>query len=188
MYLVVGLGNPGSRYALTPHNVGFMVCDLLSFSFNFQFTHSNKFKGYISDFLYNGHKIIVLKPDTYMNLSGESVYLVDNFYKITKENIIVVQDDIDMEFGRLKIKKNSSSGGHRGIESIISKLGTQDFIRVKIGVGKAANPREHVLSVFEEEKLKTLKLSIENAKEAVLKIIDSGLAKAMNLYNNKSVV
>jgi PTH1 family peptidyl-tRNA hydrolase len=185
MYLIVGLGNPGSRYALTPHNVGFMVCDLLSFSFNFNFAHSSKFKGYFGSFIFGLEKIAVLKPATYMNLSGESVSVFLDFYKIELDRLIVIHDDIDMEFGKIKIKKNSTSGGHRGVESIISSINSKNFTRIKIGVGKDGSAREHVLSTFNEEELKVVKSTIEIAKDAALCIIDNGLNIAMNRYNNK---
>jgi len=185
MYLIVGLGNPGSRYALTPHNVGFMVCDLLSFSFDFNFNQSTKFKGFIGNFSLQDEKVIVLKPTTYMNLSGESVALVSSFYQIELGKIIVIHDDIDMDFGKIKIKKDSSSGGHKGIESIINSLGSKNFIRIKIGVGKEGNPKEYVLSQFNIEELKIIRIAIENAKEASLTIIEHGLTKAMNSFNNK---
>ncbi len=185
MYLIVGLGNPGSRYALTPHNVGFMVCDLLSFSFNFNFNQSTKFKGLIGKFSLQDKKVIVLKPTTYMNLSGESVALVSSFYQIELDKIIVIHDDIDMDFGKIKIKKDSSSGGHKGIESIINSLGSKNFVRIKIGVGREGNPKEYVLSQFNTEELKIIRIAIENAKEAALTILEYGLAKAMNSFNNK---
>ncbi len=188
MYLIVGLGNPGSRYVFTPHNVGFMVCDLLSVSFNFNFSQSQKFRGYIGDFNYNAQKILVLKPSTYMNLSGISVSLVVDFYKIDVDNIIVIHDDIDMEFSKIKIKKNSSSGGHRGVQSIIESINSKEFVRIKIGVGKKGNPKEHVLSQFNKDELNIIRQAAENAKDAAISIIEDGYTVAMNKFNNTTVI
>lgn len=188
MYAIVGLGNPDSRYALTPHNVGFMVCDLLSFSFNFSFDFSNKFIGEIGNFNYDSHKILVLKPHTYMNLSGKSVGMLVNFYKIEIDNIIVIHDDIDLDMGVIRIKKGSSSGGHKGVQSVIDALGSNNFIRIKIGVGKDENREasEYVLSSLEKESLKIINSSIEKAKNAAVDIISIGLTQAMNVYNAKN--
>ncbi len=188
MYAIVGLGNPDSRYALTPHNVGFMVCDLLSFSFNFSFDFSNKFIGEIGNFNYDSHKILVLKPHTYMNLSGKSVGMLVNFYKIEIDNIIVIHDDIDLDMGVIRIKKGSSSGGHKGVQSVIDALGSNNFIRIKIGVGKDENREasEYVLSSLEKESLKIINSSIEKAKNAAVDIISTGLTQAMNVYNAKN--
>ena len=188
MYTIVGLGNPDSRYALTPHNVGFMVCDLLSFSFNFSFDFSNKFIGEIGNFNYDSHKILVLKPHTYMNLSGKSVGMLVNFYKIEIDNIIVIHDDIDLYMGVIRIKKGSSSGGHKGVQSVIDALGSNNFIRIKIGVGKDENREasEYVLSSLEKESLKIINSSIEKAKNAAVDIISTGLTQAMNVYNAKN--
>ena len=187
MYAIVGLGNPDSRYALTPHNVGFMVCDLLSFSFNFSFNFSTKFIGQIGNFTYGLHKIVVLKPHTYMNLSGKSVGLLVNFYKIEIGNIIVIHDDIDLNLGVIRIKKGSSSGGHKGVQSVIDALGSNNFIRIKIGVGKDENREasEYVLSSLDQERLKVINDSIERAKNAAVDIISTGLTQAMNVYNTK---
>jgi len=187
MYAIIGLGNPDSRYALTPHNVGFMVCDLLSFSFNFSFSFSNKFIGQVGNFTYDLHKILVLKPYTYMNLSGKSVGMLVNFYKIETDKIIVIHDDIDLDIGVIRIKKGSSSGGHKGVQSVIDELGSNNFIRVKIGVGKDKNKKasEYVLSSLNKESLKMVNHSIERAKNAAIDIISVGLPQAMNIYNTK---
>ncbi len=188
MYAIVGLGNPDSRYALTPHNVGFMVCDLLSFSFNFSFNFSSKFIAEIGNFTYDLHKVLVVKPHTYMNLSGKSVGLLVNFYKIETDKIIVIHDDIDLDIGVIRIKKGSSSGGHRGVQSVIDALGSNNFIRIKIGVGKDENREasEYVLSSLDKENLKIINSSIERAKNAAINIISKGLTQSMNVYNTKN--
>ncbi len=188
MYLIVGLGNPDSKYALTPHNAGFMVCDLLSFSFNFNFDFHSKFIGQIGNFTYNGKKILVLKPFTYMNLSGNSVSSVVNFYKIDTNKMIVVHDDIDLEFGVIRIKKNSSSGGHKGVQSIIDSLGHKNFLRVKIGIGKDSkkDTAQYVLSTLKNEELEIMKNAVGRAKNAVMDIIEKGYEFSMNIHNRKN--
>ncbi len=186
-WLVVGLGNPGKEYDLTPHNMGFMVCDSLSFLFNFDFVYQGKFKGFIGFFASKNGKVGVLKPQTYMNLSGYSVVLALNYYKVPLDRLIVVHDDIDLPLGRIKIKRNSSSGGHKGVESIIQSLGSKNFIRVKLGVGRDGNPSEYVLSRFGEEELRVVEGVLKKATDAVITIIEDGLDKAMSLYNKRSL-
>ncbi len=187
MYSFIGLGNPGSEYALTPHNVGFMVCDLLSFSFNFTFSFNHKLMGQVGNFVYGAQKILVLKPCTYMNLSGNSVLFLVNFYKLDLNNIIVIHDDMDLDIGVIRIKKNSSSGGHRGVQSIIDALQSKEFIRIKIGIGRKQNmaPSDYVLSTFSKETFKKVENAVEIAKNAALDIVDNGPAHAMNIYNKQ---
>ena len=185
MFGVVGLGNPGSKYAFTPHNVGFMVCDLLSLFFNFQFEPNKKCQGLVGKFKCADETVFALKPLTFMNLSGISVRNFLSFYNISHKNLIVVHDDIDLELGRLKIKRNSSSGGHRGVESIIEEIGTKDFIRIKLGVGCKGDPSKYVLSPFSESELETVRDMVERAKDAVIDIIKHSPEYAMNLYNKR---
>ncbi len=186
-WLVVGLGNPGREYDLTPHNMGFMVCDSLSFIFNFDFAYRDKIKGFLGFFSYKNSKVGVLKPQTYMNLSGYSVALALNYYKVPLDRLIVVHDDIDLPLGRIKIKKNSSSGGHKGVESIIQALNSKGFIRVKLGVGRGNDPAKYVLSKFREEELKIVENVLIKAKDAVITIIEHGLERAMSLYNKRNL-
>ncbi len=153
MKLIVGLGNPGKKYDLTRHNVGFMFLDYFANEHNIVFTEKNK--SLIAEFNYNGEKIILLKPQTFMNLSGEAVIEIVRFYKLKIEDIIIIYDDLDMEFGKMRIKDSSSSGGHNGIKNIINHLGTQDFMRIKIGIN---NPNKRdvktfVLSRFSKDEL-----------------------------------
>ncbi len=187
MFAIIGLGNPDSRYANTPHNVGFMVCDLLSFSFNFSFNFNNKFIGEIGHFIYENKKIAVLKPFTYMNLSGKSVVALVNFYKIDSDKIVVIHDDIDLQLGVIRIKRSSSSGGHKGVQSIIDALGHNNFTRIKIGVGKEDNKdaADFVLSNFNPEKFKIIQTSLEKAKDAAIDIIVNSPEHAMNIFNKK---
>ncbi len=184
-WLVAGLGNPGKEYDLTPHNMGFMVCDSLSFLFNFEFGFQRKFQGLFGFFYLNTSKIGVLKPMTYMNLSGNSVASAVSFYNMAHSRLIVIHDDIDLQFGRIRIKKNSSSGGHKGVESVIRALGSQDFIRIKIGVGREGDPARYVLTKFNDEEIDLVKKIIEKASEAVVSIIKDGVAKTMSKYNNR---
>ncbi len=182
-WLVVGLGNPGKEYDFTPHNMGFMVCDSLSSFFNVNFTFEKKFLGFLAFFYIDKKKVGILKPITYMNLSGDSVLKVVDFYKVGYSQLLVVHDDIDLPLGRIKIKKNSSSGGHRGVESIINALSSKDFIRVKVGVGRGDDPVNYVLSRFDEDKNPVIGKVINLARNAVISIISEGLNKAMTKFN-----
>ena len=182
-WLVVGLGNPGKEYDLTPHNMGFMVCDSLSSFFSFNFTFEKKFLGFLAFFYIDKQKVGVLKPVTYMNLSGNSVLKVMDFYKVGYSKLLVVHDDIDLPLGKIKIKKNSSSGGHRGVESIISALSSKDFIRVKVGVGRGEDPVNYVLSRFDKDKMPLVDKVINLARNAVVSVVSKGLSKAMTEFN-----
>ncbi len=187
MFGVVGLGNPGSRYAFTPHNVGFMVCDLLSIFFSFYFRSDSAIRGLVGRFELDGEDVLVLKPLTYMNASGVSVRAFVSHYGIQPDRLIVVHDDIDMPLGRIRIKKNSSSGGHRGVASVIELLGTQDFIRVKLGIGrKGDDAAKYVLSEFDKEDLPIVREMVDKAREAVVDIMRNGLQHAMSTYNKKA--
>ncbi|MDP4178495.1 MAG: aminoacyl-tRNA hydrolase [Bacillota bacterium] len=183
MFLIVGLGNPGDEYKHTRHNVGFDMIDLLSEKYNIS-VNRLKFKGMYGEGTIENQKVILLKPATYMNLSGDSIIEVVNFYKIPKDNIIVLYDDISLEVGRLRIRSEGSAGGHNGIKSIISQLGTESFKRVRFGVGKSkGNLVSHVLGKFSKEDREILDKVFEIGVEAVEAIIDKGIAQAMNKYN-----
>ncbi len=183
MFLVVGLGNIGRQYEHTRHNVGFDVIDLISDKYNISMNRE-KFKGVYGEGIISYEKVILLKPSTYMNLSGESVREIVNFYKISNENIIVVYDDISLDIGRLRIRTQGSAGGHNGIKSIISNLGTDAFPRVKVGIGQ---PKEqlvsHVLGKFSTEDREKIKEVFETIVDAIECIISKGMAEAMNKYN-----
>jgi PTH1 family peptidyl-tRNA hydrolase len=190
MHLIVGLGNPGSEYENTRHNIGFLSVDSILKN-NSVFIDKKKGKSlYSKTFLFN-QETVVLKPQTFMNLSGSSVRDISSFFKIDPKQIIVIHDDIDLPFGKLRIKSSGGHGGHNGIRDIIKELGCDNFIRIKVGVGRPSNPNipvhKHVLSVFsnqEEEKLSDLFLLIENSIE---KVIISGADEAMNEYNSKTL-
>lgn len=188
MKLVVGLGNPGKEYTLTKHNVGFLVIDELGKRAEIDIQKS-KFQSLCGDGYLEGNKILLLKPQTYMNRSGGAVFSASGFYKIPSENIIVVHDEMDISLGRIMIKPGGGSAGNNGIKSIISSLGSKDFIRVRIGIGKPnakTDGANHVLSNFSKSESTMVEESIQTAADAVLEIINSGLEKAMNKYNVKS--
>jgi len=188
MKLIVGLGNPGKEYEHTRHNVGFDVIDLLCEKYNIQ-ANRKKFKGIYGDGIIGGERALVLKPTTYMNLSGESIKEVLSFYKVPNENIIVVYDDISLDVGRLRIRGKGSAGGHNGIKSIIAHLGSDVFPRIKIGVGQPSKDdlASHVLGRFSKDEHEKLNESFKAAVEAIEVIIQNGTVEAMNKFNGFKV-
>ena len=183
MFLIVGLGNPGKEYDGTRHNIGFAAVDYIADKYNIELNRI-KFKGVFGEGFIDGKKVILLKPTTYMNLSGESIREVINFYKISNEEVIVIYDDISLEVGRLRIREKGSHGGHNGIKSIIANLGTDVFPRVKIGVG-APKPNlvSHVLGKFSEDEIEILRETIKAASDAVGIMVKSDTKEAMNKLN-----
>lgn len=185
-WLIVGLGNPGKQYEHTRHNCGFRAMDLLADQLGCKID-KGKFQGLYGQTTYNGIKLFLLKPQTFMNLSGRSVLQLSAYYNIPPQRIIVLFDDISLEPGRLRIRANGSAGGHNGIKSIIQELGSQEFPRVKIGVG--AKPHEQqdladwVLSGFTASEEKALLGALKNASDAALSIIDNGIPKTANQFN-----
>ena len=186
IWLIVGLGNPGKEYEKTRHNCGFRALDVLAQKLNCNVDKS-KFQGLYGQATYNGTKVLLLKPLTYMNLSGRSVLQLSAYFHIPPQRIIVLFDDISLEPGRLRIRADGSAGGHNGIKSIISELGSQDFPRVKIGVGGKAHPEQdladHVLSGFTANEEKALASALDRAADAALCIIEKGVPEAANRYN-----
>lgn len=185
MYLIVGLGNPGSKYARNRHNIGFRVVDALADRFNCEI-ETDKHKGLIGKGVIGGEKVIFAKPLTYMNLSGECVRSVVDFYKIPVENVIVVFDDISLDVGKLRIRKKGSAGGHNGIKSIIAHLGSDAFPRLKFGVGdkpKGMDLADYVLGNFQGEDEEVLSEAIKRACEGVECMVTEGYDAAMNKYN-----
>ena len=185
-WLIVGLGNPGKEYAHTRHNAGFRALDVLADKLGCK-VDKLKYQGLYCQVNYDGKKVFLLKPQTYMNLSGRSVLQLSAYYNIPPQRIIVLFDDISLVPGRLRIRADGSAGGHNGIKSIISEVGSQDFPRVKIGVGGKAHPdqdlADHVLSGFSAKEEKDLKSALERAADAALTIMDKGIAEAANRYN-----
>jgi peptidyl-tRNA hydrolase, PTH1 family len=184
MYLVVGLGNPGREYAGTRHNVGFEAIDYLATKLNFDVSKI-KFKGVLGEKNVNGQKVIFLKPSTFMNLSGESVREAAAFYKIPIENIVVVYDDVALDVGRIRIREKGSDGGHNGMKSIICQLASDNFPRVRIGIGSARGSMvSHVLGGFRQEEREDIIKAIMAAGEAAIEIITNGTQSSMNKYNS----
>ena len=185
-WLIVGLGNPGREYEKTRHNAGFRCIDLLADQLGCKIDKL-KFQGLYCQTNYNGSKVFLLKPQTYMNLSGRSVLQLSAYFNIPPQRIIVMFDDISLEPGRLRIRANGSAGGHNGIKSIIQEVGSQEFPRVKIGVGAKPNPNydlaDWVLSAFSANEEKNLAVALENGAKAALAIIDHGVPEASNRFN-----
>ncbi len=186
MYLVAGLGNPGSSYDMTRHNIGFHVIDYMADELGVK-VKKLKFKGIYADVNIAGEKVILLKPQTYMNLSGESIRDFRDFFKIPAENIIIINDDINLKLGALRIRKSGSAGGHNGLKSIIYQLNSDQFPRIRIGVGAPRHEEEDladfVLSRFSKEEIPVLEEAIIKTKKAVEEIIKNGTDSAMNKYN-----
>ena len=185
MHLVVGLGNPEGEYSNTRHNMGFDVINHLSHKLNINVS-KEKFNGIYGDGIINKEKIILLKPQTYMNLSGESIIKYKEFYKIPSENIIVIYDDIDVEIGKIKIRKKGGPGTHNGMKSVVEELQTEDFPRIRVGIGKPAFKEmmiAYVLQKLQGEEKEVLDKATKTAADAVYDIINYGIDKAMNIYN-----
>lgn len=185
MYLIVGLGNPEKDYANTRHNMGFNTINKLAKQYDIEVTKT-KFKGLYGSGIIEGEKVILLKPQTFMNLSGESIKEVIRFYKIEPEQLIIIYDDIDIEPGIIKIRKTGGPGTHNGMKSVVHELNTQNFKRIRIGIGmpeEKENLIEYVIGAIAEEDKEKLEKGTELAKEAVIEIIKSGIDKAMNQFN-----
>jgi PTH1 family peptidyl-tRNA hydrolase len=182
----VGLGNPGKEYTRTRHNCGFRALDILADKLGCK-VDKGKFQGLYGQCNYRGKKLLLLKPQTYMNLSGRSVLQLSAYFNVPPQRIIVMFDDISLEPGRLRIRKDGSAGGHNGIKSIISELGSQDFPRVKIGVGSKPTPEydlaDWVLSSFSALEEKALAPALERAADAALCIMEHGVPEACNRYS-----
>ena len=185
-WLIVGLGNPGREYEKTRHNAGFRAIDLIAESLGCKIDKL-KYQGLYCQTTYGGKKLFLLKPQTYMNLSGRSVLQLSAYFNIPPARIIVLFDDISLPPGRLRIRADGSAGGHNGIKSIIQEVGSQAFPRVKIGVGAKPNPEydlaDWVLSTFSVPEEKALAVALKNAADAALAIIDKGVPEAANKFN-----
>ena len=185
MYLIIGLGNPEKEYGNTRHNMGFDTINKLAKQYNIEI-NKNKFQGLYQDGIIEGQKVKLVKPQTFMNLSGDSIREYMQFYKIDIENVIVVYDDMDIEPGTIKIRKKGNSGGHNGIKSIIENLGTNEFSRIRIGIGKPEDKDrqiDYVIGKVSEEEMLKLQEGTEKAKEALIEIIKNGIDSAMNKFN-----
>lgn len=190
MYLIVGLGNPESDYSKTRHNMGFNVINKLSNKYAIE-VNKSKFKGLFGTGIIEGEKVVLLKPQTFMNLSGESVLEAMNFYKIPEENLIIIYDDFDTESGLIRIRKTGSAGSHNGMKSVISCINTDKFCRVRVGIGRPKDNTDmitYVIGYVPEEEMKVLDKGTDIAKDAVIEIIKNGADSAMNKFNKKKDV
>lgn len=185
-FLIVGLGNPGPKYEFTRHNAGFLCIDLLAQQLGVRIDRI-KFKSVVADVAIEGRRCILMKPQTFMNNSGEAVRDISKFYKIPPEKIIVIFDDISLPCGKLRIRRKGTDGGHNGIKSIIYHLNSDNFPRIKIGVGAKPNPdynlADWVLSKFSKDDMEQLKSAITKATEVLPYILDGDIDKAMNKAN-----
>ena len=185
MKLITGLGNIGEKYCFTRHNAGFMVLDRWALQENLSFKTESKLKAATVKFKFNGEDIILAKPTTYMNLSGEAVRAIIDYYKIDIKDILIIYDDISLDLGKIRYRANGSDGGHNGIKSIIQHLGTKNFDRLKIGIGPQPNiPSEnYVLGTFTKEQAEILKPTLSRAVSAVECYLTDGIEKAQNIFN-----
>lgn len=189
MYIIAGLGNPGAEYENTRHNVGFHVIDCLAERIGTELTE-RKFTALCGRGLLCGEKVLLLKPQTYMNNSGQSLRAAADFYKVPPEEIIVISDDIDLAQGQLRIRLKGSAGGHNGLKSIISHLNSQEFMRVRVGIGgkpEGWDLADYVLGKLKGNDAEAMEQAYRTAAEAVEVILSDGGERAMNLYNRKAL-
>ena len=184
MKIIVGLGNPGAQYANTPHSVGFEAVDRIASEIGATWEEKRQFKCLMARGTFAGGPVMLVKPMTFMNLSGDSVAPVVKYHNATPNDLLVIQDDIDLPVGRMRIRKNGTCGGHNGIRNIIERLGTQGFARLKLGVGKdKSDVIAHVLGKFDPVTRKTMDLVVAEAVKAAAAILTDGPDRAMNAYN-----
>lgn len=185
MYLIVGLGNPGEKYIGTRHNVGFDVIAQIAEKYDIKIDYI-KHKAICGKGMIEGNKVLLAQPLTYMNRSGDSIIELIKYYKISQEELIIIYDDISLDIGQLRIRRKGSAGGHNGIKSIINRLGTQEFNRIKVGVGnkpKEWDLADYVLSRFTDKEAVLISEAVDKAVEACTTITEKGIDYAMNLYN-----
>jgi len=189
MLFIIGLGNPGTKFNGTRHNIGFEVIERLAYDYHIKLDRK-KHKAFVGQGVIKGEKVVLMKPQTYMNLSGEAIADVLSFYKETPDRIVVIYDDTSLDVGKLRIRERGSAGGHNGIKNIIAHMKTQEFIRIKVGVGEKPpgwDLADYVLSRFDELEIKIIQASIKMSADAVTMILDDGVEKAMNHYNSRKV-
>jgi len=185
MYLIIGLGNPEEEYEKTRHNMGFNTINKIAEQYKIE-VNKTKFQGLTGSGVIEGKKVILVKPQTYMNLSGNCVREFANFYKIKNENIIIIYDDMDFEPGQIKVRKKGNAGGHNGMKSIIQNLATDEFPRIRIGIGRPQHNGDeinYVIGAIPEEEIPKLNDGVEKAKEAIYEILKNGIDSAMNKFN-----
>ncbi len=185
MKLVIGLGNIGDKYCFTRHNAGFMVVDKWALENNLTFKEEKKLKCFMTKFKFNGEDVILAKPTTFMNLSGESASLLMNYYKVDIKDVLIVYDDLALELGRLRFRGNGSDGGHNGIKSLIKHMGSSNFVRLKVGIGpQPPIPSESfVLQNFSKEQTNELKDVLKKAVSAIEYYLINGIEKTQNAFN-----
>lgn len=185
MYLIVGLGNPEQEYSGTRHNMGFDVLNEIANEYKIEI-NKNKFNALYTKCNIEGQEVILLKPQTYMNLSGNSVREVVNFFKIKTDEILIIYDDMDINPGTIKIRKKGSAGGHNGVKSVIEKLGTTEINRIRVGIGSAKTNEDrikYVIGSVKKEDKEILRQGVLKAKDAVIEILKNGIDRAMNKCN-----
>lgn len=185
MKLIIGLGNVGGKYTFTRHNVGFMLVDKLALNNGVEFRDNSKLKSLITKFYKDGEEYMLIKPTTYMNLSGEAMRAVIDYYKINPKDMIIVYDDLSLDLGKIRFRVSGSDGGHNGIKSVIKHLGSKDFARLKIGIGpQSPIPAESfVLQNFDSQSLEILKDVLSKSEEAIFYYFENGIEKTQNNYN-----
>ena len=184
-YLLIGLGNPGREYQTNRHNFGFMLIDRLAVRLNARGLKVQS-KAIVTSATYEDRRLILAKPQTYMNLSGQSIQGLANFYKLPLENLLVAHDDLDLPFGTIRMRPGGGPGGQKGIASTIERLGTKDFARLRLGIGRPPgrmDPAAYVLQDFSRDEVKILSELLDRAADAVLEFVLNGLDKAMSKYN-----
>ena len=186
MYIIAGLGNPGKKYENTRHNMGFQTIDRLADKHGLK-TDKIKFKSLVGEGRIAGQKVLLLKPQTYMNLSGEAIRDAMNFYKLDPENLIVIYDDLDIPAGSLRIRKSGSAGTHNGMRSVVYQLNSDQFPRIRVGIGKEQKGDivNFVIGNVTKDEIEPLEQAIDTAVLAIESILDEGIDKAMNKYNTK---
>lgn len=185
MYLIVGLGNPGDEYSKTRHNMGFITIDKIANEFNIN-VNKKKFDALYGEGIIEGKKVLLLKPQTYMNLSGKSIIQFVKFYKINLEDIFIIFDDADIDIGKIKVRKRGSAGSHNGMKSVIEELKSEEFARIRIGIGKPQYKDDminYVLGAIPEDEVKLLDEATTKAKDAILSAFKIGVDKTMNKFN-----
>lgn len=188
--LIVGLGNPEPKYDQTRHNIGFAVVDAVAIAWGCSWQNHKRFQGWFSEGSRGGQKRYLLKPKTYMNLSGQSVRAVLDWYKLEPEAVLVVYDDMDLPLGKLRLRLSGSAGGHNGMKSLISHLGTQHFPRLRLGIGKSDGTKDtvsHVLGRFTPTETPIVEKSLQLATEAIEYSLREGIPKTMSRFNNQSI-
>ena len=188
MKIICGLGNPGEAYQGTRHNIGFRVLAALADKLGVEFSKS-RFKSRMAEAAFGKEKLILLKPKTYMNLSGDAVAAAAHFLHIEPQEVLVVHDDMDLPVGTLRLRPKGGAGGHKGIQSVINELGSDDFVRLKIGIGRppeGMDPTDYVLKRPAEAEVKVLESAAQHAVEAVLMFLEEGLSRTMNVFNRSS--